>query len=76
MPNTKRKKIEDERVFPHQFLRLHRLCPCANVRPERQNVSAEKVEDWKGDEEDKVNEYKRRDSSTPVPETSVVEPVC
>ena len=35
-----------------------------------------KAEAWKGNEEDKVNEHERRDSSTPVPETSVVEPVC
>ena len=33
-----------------------------------------KAEDWKG--EDKVNVHERRDSFTPVPETSAVEPVC
>ena len=36
----------------------------------------EKVEDRKGDEEDKVNEHERRDSFTPIPEISTVEPVC
>ena len=35
-----------------------------------------KAEDRKGNEENKVNEHERRDSSTPVLETSAVEPVC
>ena len=34
------------------------------------------MEDRKGNEEDKVNEHERRNSFTPVPETSVDEPVC
>ena len=29
-----------------------------------------------GDEDDKVNDHEQRDSSTPVPETLAVEPVC
>ena len=35
-----------------------------------------KVEDRKGNEEDKVNEHERRDSFTIVSETSVLEPGC
>ena len=75
---TKDEEEEDRgrKGIPTPVLDTSAVVPVHQRETGETGCIGEKVEDRKGDEEDKVNEHERRDSFTPIPEISTVEPVC
>ena len=70
---------EDDRVrkgIPTPVLETSAVVPMRQRETGETECVGGKAEDRKGDEEDNVNEHERRDSFTPVPDTSAVEPIC